>query len=88
MVKHTATRKRPTKGDKEWLHQATSAVKFIEKLHKTPSIHGQVWTQKMVAHYAMQYRALSHWAPRSCKKQAIRLDERVNIVVHAVMPPE
>jgi hypothetical protein len=81
MAKHKASRKPLSPQAKEWLRQATVAVKFIEDLKVTPSIHGLKWTANMVEHYAQQYFAFRKITPGPCKKQAKALDERVIIVV-------
>lgn len=80
-MKGHAHRKKPTIVGKVWLSQAEHAVKFIEKLKATPSIHGVKWTHNMVEHYAQQFYTFRKLTPRSCKKQAKALDERVNIVM-------
>jgi hypothetical protein len=80
-MKHHARRRTPTIQAKHWLAQAEHAVKFMERLKDTPSIHGIKWTGNMVEHYAQQYFAFRELTPRSCKKQANALDVRVNIVV-------
>jgi hypothetical protein len=81
MAKHKASRKPLPPQAKEWLRQADVAVRFIERLRATPSIHGIKWTSNMVEHYAQQYFAFRQVAPQGCKKQANALDVRVNIVM-------
>ena len=81
MAKHKATRKVLTTPALEWVRQAEKIVKFMEKLKAMPSIHGMKWTRKMIEHYSKQFYAYLEVRPYSCKKQAIRFSERVNIVI-------
>lgn len=43
--------KASTQYDVAWQHQVSVCRKFIKKLERTPTLHGQKWKESMLRHY-------------------------------------
>lgn len=52
---------------KEWRRQMAVCQDFLDRLKVTPTMHGQKWKDKMMAHYSHRLADLKKARPKGCK---------------------